>query len=131
MNGQITDRTWLSFITAGVLVLLIACANVANLLLMRGVVRGREIAIRASIGATRGRLVRQLLIESALLAVLGAVVGVALSLMGLRFLSSMVPADALQYWMTFTIDGRVLAVLVLAIVLPACSYSGLLRLSTS
>ena len=114
MNGHITEPTWLAFITAGTLVLLIACANVANLLLMRGAVRGREIAIRASIGATRGRLVRQLLIESALLAVLSAVTGVVLSLMGLRLLSNMVPSGALQYWMTLTIDGRVLAVLVLA-----------------
>ena len=96
MNGQVTDPTWLAFITAGALVLLIACANVANLLLMRGAVRGREIAIRASIGATRGRLVRQLLIESALLAIFSAVVGVVLSLIGLRLLSSMVPSGALQ-----------------------------------
>ena len=112
MNGNISDPTWLAFITAGALVLLIACANVANLLLMRGAVRGREIAIRASIGATRGRLVRQLLIESALLAGLAAIAGVALSLMGLRLLSGMVPSGALQYWMTLTLDGRVLAVLV-------------------
>ena len=112
MNGNITDPTWLAFITAGALLLLIACANVANLLLMRGAVRGREIAIRASIGATRGRLVRQLLIESALLAGLAAVAGVVLSLMGLRLLSGMVPSGALQYWMTLTIDGRVLAVLI-------------------
>jgi putative ABC transport system permease protein len=112
MNGRITERTWLAFITAGALVLLIACANVANLLLMRGAVRGREIVIRASIGATRSRLVRQLLIESALLSVLGAAIGVAISLIGLRLLSSIVPAEALPYWMTFTIDGRVLAVLV-------------------
>ncbi len=112
MNGDISDPTWLAFITAGALVLFIACANVANLLLMRGVARGREIAIRASIGATRSRLVRQLLIESALLAGLAAVAGVALSLMGLRLLSGMVPSGALQYWMTPTIDGRVLAVLV-------------------
>jgi putative ABC transport system permease protein len=111
LNGNLNDPTWFAFITAGALVLLIACANVANLLLMRGAVRGREIAIRASIGATRGRLVRQLLIESALLAGLAAVAGVALSLMGLRLLSNMVPSGALQYWMTLTIDGRVLAVL--------------------
>ena len=112
LNGDVTDRTWLSFITAGALVLLVACANVANLLLMRGAIRGREIAIRASIGATRGRLVRQLLIESALLASLGALVGVLFSLLGLRALWAFVPEGALQYWMTFTIDARVLAVLV-------------------
>jgi putative ABC transport system permease protein len=112
MNGRITERTWIAFITAGALVLLIACANVANLLLMRGAVRGREMAIRSSIGATRARLVRQLLIESTALAAIGALAGVGLSLMGLRLLSSMVPVEGLQYWMTFTMDGRVLAVLV-------------------
>jgi predicted permease len=111
MSGNITDPTWLSFITAGALVLLVACANVANLLLMRGAVRGREIAIRSSIGATRGRLLRQLLIESTLLAVLGVAAGLIVSVTGLRWLSAMVPTGALQYWMTFTIDGRVLVVL--------------------
>jgi putative ABC transport system permease protein len=111
MSGNVTDPTWLSFITAGALVLLVACANVANLLLMRGAVRGREIAIRSSIGATRGRLLRQLLIESTLLAVLGVGAGLVVSVTGLRWLSAMVPAGALQYWMTFTIDGRVLVVL--------------------
>lgn len=111
MSGNITDPTWLSFITAGALVLLVACANVANLLLMRGAVRGREIAIRSSIGATRGRLLRQLLIESTLLAVLGVGAGLIVSVTGLRWLSGMVPTGALQYWMTLTIDGRVLVVL--------------------
>jgi len=111
MSGNVTDPTWLSFITAGALVLLVACANVANLLLMRGAVRGREIAIRSSIGATRGRLLRQLLIESTLLAVLGVGAGLMVSVMGLRWLSAMVPTGALQYWMTFTLDGRVLVVL--------------------
>ena len=111
MSGNVTDPTWLSFITAGILVLLVACANVANLLLMRGAVRGREIAIRSSIGATRGRLLRQLLLESTLLAVLGVGAGLVVSVTGLRWLSAMIPAGALQYWMTFTIDGRVLVVL--------------------
>jgi putative ABC transport system permease protein len=111
MSGNVTDPTWLSFITAGALVLLVACANVANLLLMRGAVRGREIAIRSSIGATRGRLLRQLLIESTLLALLGVGAGLIVSVTGLRWLAAMVPTGALQYWMTFTIDGRVLVVL--------------------
>jgi putative ABC transport system permease protein len=111
MSGNVTDSTWLSFLTAGALVLLVACANVANLLLMRGAVRGREIAIRSSIGATRGRLVRQLLVESTVLALLGVGTGLVVSLAGLRWLSAMIPAGALQYWMTLTFDGRVLVVL--------------------
>ena len=101
----------MAFITAGALVLLIACANVANLLLMRGVSRAKEIAVRASIGGTRARIVRQLLIEGAVLAATAAALGLALSQLGLRVLSALLPADALPYWMTFTIDYRVVLVL--------------------
>jgi putative ABC transport system permease protein len=110
LNPSVAQRAWIAFITAGVLVLLVACANVANLLLMRAATRGREMAIRTSMGATRGRVVRQLLAESGALSVLAGVFGVFVAWAGLRALSAIVPPETMPYWMDFTIDGRVLAV---------------------
>jgi putative ABC transport system permease protein len=111
LNPDWTHPGWLSFMTAGTLVLLVACANVANLLLMRAATRGREIAIRTSIGATRGRVVRQLLVESATLAGLAGFFGIFVAWSGTRALEGLAPPEYLPYWMAFTIDGRVLAVL--------------------
>lgn len=97
---------------AVILVLLIACANVANLLLMRTTVRRRELAIRGAIGAGRGRIARQLTIESFMLCALGCIVGTAFGVAGVHALLLASPASLPRLQNTgifFSLDWRVLA----------------------
>ena len=114
MNQPYTQRisgsVWPVFITAGLLVLIIASANVANLLLARGVRRVGEMAVRTSLGATRWRIVRQLLAECLMLAMSGGLLGISLAFIGLRVFQSTFPTGSLPYWFDLRPSTNVLMV---------------------
>jgi putative ABC transport system permease protein len=111
-NGGPIRVVFLAMMGAVGFVLLIACANVANLLLARSARRSREVALRIALGASRARVVRELLVESTLLAFLGGVLGLALSLIGVKLFDMAVSNVGKPYWIKFTMDATVFAFLV-------------------
>jgi putative ABC transport system permease protein len=112
LGGLLVDdtlrRSILIAFGAVTVVLLIACANVANLLLARGATRRKEMAVRAALGASRGRLVAQLFTESLVLSLFGGAAGVAIALLLIRA-AAPVLADAVPYTADVALDVRVLA----------------------
>jgi len=118
---DVTLVIWL-MMGAATLVLLVACSNVANLLIARASARRREITVRSALGAGRGRIIRQLLTESIVLSLFSVPLGMLLAQFGTRAIASALPPDQVPYYVTWTIDARSLAYTVAIAVLTAVLF---------
>ena len=121
-NGGRIRTVMLAMMGAVGFVLLIACANVANLQLARSARRAREIAVRMALGATRWRVVRQLLVESVVLGVMGGVLGLGLAVVGVRLFDRAVASVGKPYWITFEMDFTVFAFLACVCILTGVVF---------
>ncbi|HEX2444954.1 MAG TPA: ABC transporter permease [Vicinamibacterales bacterium] len=111
-----------AMMAAVTLVLLIACANIANLLIAKASARQREISIRAALGAGRWRIVRQLLTEAVLLGLMAAPIGLALAVLGLRWLDSAIPPDDIPYYIHWSVDRRAMIYTIIVAILTGIVF---------
>ena len=116
-----TQPYLVALLGAAVLVLLIACVNVANLLLVRGDARRKELAIRTALGASASRVLRQMLTESLVYAVLGAIGGVLLAIAAARVLVRLAPSDVPRLH-DVNVDGRVVAFMLMTTLMTALVF---------
>ncbi|MFL5386192.1 MAG: ABC transporter permease [Longimicrobiaceae bacterium] len=123
--GKEPTALLMTMLFAVFLVLLIACANVANLLLSQAAMRAKEVGIRTAMGATRMRIVLQFLTEPLALAGIGAVLGVGLAAVGVKLFNASIASTDPPFWIDIKIDGPILA-FVVAVTLFATFVSGVL-----
>ncbi|CAN5859773.1 ABC transporter permease [soil metagenome] len=110
---------------AGIGVLLIACVNVSNLLVARASLRRREVAVRMALGAPRARIIQQHLTEVLVIAAAGGVIGVLLSLLGMRWFMQGVSVNPPPFWITFDLDYRIMAFVLVVIVFASLFAGGI------
>ncbi len=106
------EGPWLAFLIAGLVIVLVSAANAANLVLARSLHRAREVAVRTALGASRGRIVRERLVEALALAAVSAAAGLVVSRLGIRLFTSAIPDGTLPYWIDYSLDGTAFAALV-------------------
>lgn len=123
--GETATATMFVMLGAVLLVLLIACTNVANLLLVRAVYRVRELAIRSALGASRTRILRQLFLESAVLAVAGGLLGLLIARLAMAGFETLFSGDRMPYWAELRLDLRTIG-FALAATTAAALFAGVL-----